>query len=122
MHITNSTQHEYLFDAMETIPCVKHKADWTLKWISDQCSTFSERLVAFTAVKGIFSGSCASIFWLKKHGLMSGLTFSNELISCDEDMHTDFACLLFSHLKHCLHPDTYTHPSHQPSLPPSEAA
>ncbi|KAG2031065.1 ribonucleotide reductase small subunit, partial [Suillus americanus] len=73
-YIKDSTQRKYLFDAMETIPCVKHKADWALKWISDQCSTFGERLVAFTAIKGIFfSGSFASIFWLKKHGLMLAL-------------------------------------------------
>lgn len=106
-YIKDSAQREYLFDAMETIPCVKRKADWALKWISDQRSTFGERLVAFAAVEGIFfSGSFASIFWLKKRGLMPGLTFSNELISRDEGMHTDFACLLFSHLKRRPHPDT----------------
>ena len=70
-----------------------------MKWISDRESTFAQRLVAFAAVEGIFfSGSFASIFWLKKRGLMPGLTFSNELISRDEGLHTDFACLLFSHL------------------------
>ncbi|KAG1753928.1 ribonucleotide reductase small subunit [Suillus paluster] len=106
-YIKDSAQREYLFDAVETIPCVKRKADWALKWISDQRSTFAERLVAFAAVEGIFfSGSFASIFWLKKRGLMPGLTFSNELISRDEGMHTDFACLLFSHLKRRPHPDT----------------
>jgi ribonucleoside-diphosphate reductase subunit M2 len=106
-YIKDSAQREYLFDAMETIPCVKRKADWALKWISDQRSTFGERLVAFAAVEGIFfSGSFASIFWLKKRGLMPGLTFSNELISRDEGMHTDFACLLFSHLKRRPHPET----------------
>jgi ribonucleoside-diphosphate reductase subunit M2 len=106
-YIKDSAQREYLFDAMETIPCVKRKADWALKWISDQRSTFGERLVAFAAVEGIFfSGSFASIFWLKKRGLMPGLTFSNDLISRDEGMHTDFACLLFSHLKRRPHPDT----------------
>ena len=106
-YIKDPRQREYLFDAMETIPCVKRKADWALKWISDQRSTFAERLVAFAAVEGIFfSGSFASIFWLKKRGLMPGLTFSNELISRDEGMHTDFACLLFSHLKRRPHPDT----------------
>lgn len=106
-YIKDTAQREYLFDAMETIPCVKRKADWALKWISDQRSTFGERLVAFAAVEGIFfSGSFASIFWLKKRGLMPGLTFSNELISRDEGMHTDFACLLFSHLKRRPHPDT----------------
>jgi len=91
---------------VETIPCVKKKADWALTWISDRRSAFGERLVAFAAVEGIFfSGSFASIFWLKKRGLMPGLTFSNELISRDEGMHTDFACLLFSHLKRRPHPD-----------------
>ncbi|KAF8897422.1 ribonucleotide reductase [Infundibulicybe gibba] len=106
-YIKDSAQRDYLFDAVETIPCIKRKADWALKWISDTRSTFAERLVAFAAVEGIFfSGSFASIFWLKKRGLMPGLTFSNELISRDEGMHTDFACLLFSHLKRRPHPDT----------------
>ncbi|KAF8484957.1 ribonucleotide reductase small subunit [Russula ochroleuca] len=106
-YIKDPAQREHLFDAVETIPCVKKKADWALTWISDRQSTFAERLVAFAAVEGIFfSGSFASIFWLKKRGLMPGLTFSNELISRDEGMHTDFACLLFSHLRRRPHPDT----------------
>jgi ribonucleoside-diphosphate reductase subunit M2 len=106
-YIKDAAQREHLFDAIETIPCIKRKADWAIEWISDQRSTFAERLVAFAAVEGIFfSGSFASIFWLKKRGLMPGLTFSNELISRDEGMHTDFACLLFSHLKRRPHPDT----------------
>ncbi|KAI0321829.1 ribonucleotide reductase small subunit [Amylostereum chailletii] len=106
-YIKDPVQREYLFDAVETIPCVKKKADWALRWISDHGSVFGERLIAFAAVEGIFfSGSFASIFWLKKRGLMPGLTFSNELISRDEGMHTDFACLLFSHLKKRPHPDT----------------
>ncbi|KAG6900902.1 Ribonucleotide-diphosphate reductase (RNR), small subunit [Termitomyces sp. T159_Od127] len=106
-YIKDQAEREYLFDAIETIPCIKRKAEWALKWISDKDSTFAERLVAFAAVEGIFfSGSFASIFWLKKRGLMPGLTFSNELISRDEGMHTDFACLLFSHLKRRPHPDT----------------
>ncbi|KAF7983881.1 hypothetical protein HWV62_18228 [Athelia sp. TMB] len=106
-YIKEPAQREYLFDAVETIPCVKRKADWAMRWINDKQSTFAERLVAFAAVEGIFfSGSFASIFWLKKRGLMPGLTFSNELISRDEGMHTDFACLLFSHLKRRAHPDT----------------
>ncbi|KAG6891296.1 Ribonucleotide-diphosphate reductase (RNR), small subunit [Termitomyces sp. T32_za158] len=106
-YIKDQAEREYLFDAIETIPCIKRKAEWALKWISDKNSTFAERLVAFAAVEGIFfSGSFASIFWLKKRGLMPGLTFSNELISRDEGMHTDFACLLFSHLKRRPHPDT----------------
>ncbi|KAG5650252.1 Ribonucleotide-diphosphate reductase (RNR), small subunit [Sphagnurus paluster] len=106
-YIKDNDEREYLFDAIETIPCIKQKAEWALKWISDKESTFGERLVAFAAVEGIFfSGSFASIFWMKKRGLMPGLTFSNELISRDEGMHTDFACLLFSHLKRRPHPDT----------------
>ena len=106
-YIKDAAEREYLFDAVETIPCIKRKAEWALKWISDKRSTFGERLVAFAAVEGIFfSGSFASIFWLKKRGLMPGLTFSNELISRDEGMHTDFACLLFSHLKRRPHPET----------------
>jgi len=109
-YIKDPAQREYLFDAVETIPCVKRKADWALRWISDQRSTFAERLVAFAAVEGIFfSGSFASIFWLKKRGLMPGLTFSNELISRDEGMHTDFACLLFTHMKCRPHPEVVRH-------------
>lgn len=82
-----------------TVPCIRKKADWALRWITDKDSTFASRLIAFAAVEGIFfSGSFAAIFWLKKRGLMPGLTFSNELISRDEGMHTDFACLLFKHL------------------------
>ena len=106
-YIKDPAQREHLFDAVETIPCVKRKADWAMRWISDRKTSFGERLVAFAAVEGIFfSGSFASIFWLKKRGLMPGLTFSNELISRDEGMHTDFACLLFSHLKRRPHPET----------------
>jgi len=99
-YIKDPVQREYLFDAVETISCVKKKADCALTWISDRRSVFGERLVDFAAVEGIFfSGSFASIFWLKERGLMPGLTFSDEFISRDEGMHTDFACLLFSHLK-----------------------
>ncbi|OKL60800.1 Ribonucleoside-diphosphate reductase small chain [Talaromyces atroroseus] len=98
-YINEPKQRTYLFDAIDNIPCIRKKADWALRWISDKESTFAQRLVAFAAVEGIFfSGSFASIFWLKKRGLMPGLTFSNELISRDEGLHTDFACLLFSHL------------------------
>lgn len=100
-YIKDPKEAEYLFNAIETIPCIKKKADWALRWISDEKALFAERLVAFAAVEGIFfSGSFASIFWLKKRGLMPGLTFSNELICRDEGLHTDFACLLFAHLKH----------------------
>ncbi|KAI9636000.1 ribonucleotide reductase [Dioszegia hungarica] len=106
-YIKDPARRTYLFGAIETIPCIKKKADWALKWITDTRSTFAERLIAFAAVEGIFfSGSFASIFWLKKRGLMPGLTFSNELISRDEGLHTDFACLLFSHLRRRPHPET----------------
>jgi ribonucleoside-diphosphate reductase subunit M2 len=105
-YIADVNQREYLFGAIETIPCVSKKAEWALHWISDKESSFGERLVAFAAVEGIFfSGSFASIFWLKKRGLMPGLTFSNELISRDEGMHTDFACLLLTHLQKRPHPN-----------------
>jgi len=91
-----------LFHAIETIPCVTEKANWAMKWIKSS-NSFAERLVAFAAVEGIFfSGSFCAIFWLKKRGLMPGLTFSNELISRDEGLHCDFACLLFSMLKNKL--------------------
>ncbi|KAI9507726.1 beta subunit of ribonucleotide reductase [Russula earlei] len=104
-YISDPQQRAYLFGAIETVPCIKKKAEWALRWISDKSSTFAERLVAFAAVEGIFfSGSFAAIFWIKKRGLMPGLTFSNELISRDEGMHADFACLLFKHLRRRPHP------------------
>ncbi|XP_026933679.2 ribonucleoside-diphosphate reductase subunit M2 isoform X1 [Acinonyx jubatus] len=100
-YIKDPREREFLFNAIETMPCVKKKADWALRWIGDKESTYGERVVAFAAVEGIFfSGSFASIFWLKKRGLMPGLTFSNELISRDEGLHCDFACLMFKHLVH----------------------
>ena len=90
---------------METVPCVKKKAEWALRWIQSS-ESFAERLIAFAAVEGIFfSGSFCAIFWLKKRGLMPGLTFSNELISRDEGLHTDFACLLYSMLNNKLSKD-----------------
>ena len=77
----------------------QEKAKWALHWISSDCASFGERIIAFASVEGIFfSGSFAAIFWLKKRGIMPGLTFSNELISRDEGLHTDFACLMFKHL------------------------
>ncbi|XP_076128570.1 ribonucleoside-diphosphate reductase subunit M2 isoform X1 [Alosa pseudoharengus] len=98
-YIKDHKQREYLFNAIETLQCVKKKADWALNWIGNKNAEFGERVVAFAAVEGIFfSGSFASIFWLKKRGLMPGLTFSNELISRDEGLHCDFACLMFKHL------------------------
>ncbi|XP_049879294.1 ribonucleoside-diphosphate reductase subunit M2 [Pectinophora gossypiella] len=98
-YIRDPNERDFLFNAIETLPCVKKKADWALQWIASKSATFGERIVAFAAVEGIFfSGSFASIFWMKKRGLMPGLTFSNELISRDEGLHTDFACLMFKHL------------------------
>lgn len=101
--IRDKVQKDNLFRAIETIPCVKKKAEWALRWISGEADgslSFGERLVAFAAVEGIFfSGSFCSIFWLKKRGLMPGLTFSNEAISRDEGLHCEFACLLFSKLQ-----------------------
>jgi ribonucleoside-diphosphate reductase beta chain len=94
-YIKDEKQKDYLFHAIDNIPCIKKKADWALRWIYSN-DNFAERLVAFAAIEGIFfSGSFCSIFWLKKRGLMPGLTFSNELISRDEGLHTDFACLLY---------------------------
>lgn len=106
-YIRDREERAHLFHAMDTIPCIKKKAQWALRWISDTSSTFAERLVAFAAVEGIFfSGSFAAIFWIKKRGLMPGLTFSNELISRDEGLHTDFACLLLRHLRRKPHHTT----------------
>lgn len=93
--IKDPIQKDYLFHALETVPAVKLKGEWALKWINSE--SFAERLVAFAAVEGIFfSGSFCSIFWLKKRGIMPGLSFSNELISRDEGLHCDFACLLYN--------------------------
>jgi len=101
-YIQDTKEKDYLFNAIENMPCVAKKADWALRWIEE--GKFAERLIAFAAVEGIFfSGSFCSIFWLKKRGLMPGLTFSNELISRDEGMHCDFACLLYnSHIQNKL--------------------
>lgn len=94
-YIKDTAEKNHLFNAIDTLDCVKRKANWALRWI-DQGS-FAERLVAFAAVEGIFfSGSFCSIFWLKKRGLMPGLSFSNEVISRDEGLHCDFACLLYT--------------------------
>ena len=85
-----------LFTAMESFPCIKKKADWAIRWIEDKNSSFATRLVAFACIEGIFfSGAFCSIFWLKRRGLTPGLTFSNELISRDEALHTEFAVLLY---------------------------
>jgi len=105
-YIKDNKEKDYLFNAVENLECVKKKADWALRWIDE--GSFTENLIAFAAVEGIFfSGSFCSIFWLKKRGLMPGLTFSNELISRDEGMHCDFACLLYnSHIQNKLPKET----------------
>ena len=98
-YITDTDEKNHLFNALETVPSVRKKGEWALKWLSRKKGSFAQRLVAFAAVEGIFfSGSFCAIFWLKKRGLMPGLTFSNELISRDEGLHCDFACLLHSKL------------------------
>jgi ribonucleoside-diphosphate reductase subunit M2 len=98
-YIKDSLEKEKLFKAIEHFPCIKKKSDWAQKWIHDNRSSFACRLVAFACVEGIFfSGAFCSIFWLKKRGLMPGLTFSNELISRDEALHCEFAVLLYSKL------------------------
>jgi ribonucleoside-diphosphate reductase subunit M2 len=98
-YIKDTSEKAKLLNAIETVPCVQKKAHWALKWCNRKNSSFAERLVAFAAVEGIFfSGSFCSIFWLKKRGMMPGLCFSNELISRDEGLHCDFACLLYSKL------------------------
>src|SRR5436190_2530256 len=100
-YIKDNVEKTRLLHAIDTVPCVKKKAEWALRWISN--GSFAERLIAFAAVEGIFfSGSFCSIFWLKKRGLMPGLSFSNELISRDEGLHCDFACLLYSMLENQL--------------------
>ena len=102
-YVKNKEEKHKLLNAIETIPCVKKKAEWALKWINDSESDFQTRLVAFASIEGIFfSGSFCAIFWLKKRGLMPGLAFSNELISRDEGLHTDFAVLLYSYIQNKL--------------------
>jgi ribonucleoside-diphosphate reductase beta chain len=103
-YIKDETEKDHLFNALQTLPCVEKKGRWALNWI-DNAPTFAHRLIAFAAVEGIFfSGSFCSIYWLKKRGLMPGLTFSNELISRDEGLHCDFACYLYSQLQNKLDP------------------
>lgn len=98
-YVKNSDEKTKLFKAIENYPCIKKKADWAVKWIQDKRSSFATRLLAFACVEGVFfSGAFCSIYWLKKRGLMPGLTFSNELISRDEALHTEFAVLLFNKL------------------------
>ena len=102
-YIKDNDHKNKLFNAIFTIPAIEKKAKWAEKWIKDKTSNFATRAVAFAAVEGIFfSGSFASIFWLKQRGIMPGLTFSNELISRDEGMHTEFACLMYSMIQNKL--------------------
>jgi ribonucleoside-diphosphate reductase subunit M2 len=102
-YIKNAEEKDRLFNAIENFPCIKKKSDWAQKWIHDNRSSFATRLVAFACVEGIFfSGAFCSIYWLKKRGLMPGLTFSNELISRDEALHCEFAILLYSKLQNKL--------------------
>merc|ERR1711998_153332 len=101
-YIKDPAEKDRVFDAMHTMPPVQEKAEWALSWMNDS-NSFAERVIAFAAVEGIlFSGSFCAIYWLKKRGLMPGLTFSNELISRDEGLHTEFACLLYGMLQNPL--------------------
>lgn len=103
--VRDGAERTHLLNAVDTVPCIQKKAQWALRWIKDPGS-FATRLVAFACVEGImFAGSFAAIFYLKKRGLCPGLAFSNELISRDESMHCDFACLLYAHLHHKLSDD-----------------
>jgi ribonucleotide reductase beta subunit family protein with ferritin-like domain len=98
-YIKDREEKQTLFKAIDNFPCIKKKADWAIKWINDKRSSFATRLIAFACIEGIFfSGAFCSIFWLKKRGIMPGLTFSNELISRDEALHTEFAILLYNKL------------------------
>jgi ribonucleotide reductase beta subunit family protein with ferritin-like domain len=102
-YINDKLEKDKLFNALEHFPCIKKKSDWAQKWIKDNRSGFATRLVAFACVEGIFfSGAFSSIFWLKKRGLLPGLTFSNELISRDEALHTEFAVLLYDKMENKL--------------------
>lgn len=106
-YIRDVSEKMRLLNAIETVPCVMKKAHWALQWCNRDLASFAERLIAFAAVEGIFfSGSFCSIFWMKKRGLMPGLCFSNELISRDEGMHCDFACLLYTKLVNKLPQDS----------------
>ena len=108
-YVRDSKEKNRLLNAIDTVPCVQKKANWALQWCERENASFTERVVAFAAVEGIFfSGSFCAIFWLKKRGLMPGLCFSNELISRDEGLHCDFACLLYSKLVNKLSPDRVT--------------
>lgn len=102
-YVSDTSEKEKLFNAIETLPAVKRKAEWAIRWINNKDASFAQLLVAFAVVEGIFfSGSFCAIFWLKKQGKMPGLTFANELISKDEGLHAEFACLLYSMLENKL--------------------
>lgn len=106
-YVKDTNERDYLFNSIETIDCVKKKAQWAIKWIESN-DDFRKRLIGFACVEGIFfSGAFCSIFWLKKRGLMSGLSFSNELISRDEGLHCSFACLLYKYIKNKLTEDEF---------------
>merc|ERR1712194_134436 len=107
-YVRDPAEQEEVFNAIATMPAVKEKAEWAIQYMNSE-NSFAERLVAFAAVEGVlFSGSFCAIYWLKKRGLMPGLTFSNELISRDEGLHTEFACLIYTMLQHQL-PDDIVH-------------
>jgi ribonucleoside-diphosphate reductase subunit M2 len=102
-YIKNPAEKLHLLHAINTVPCIQRKANWALKWCDPTNASFAECIIAFAAVEGIFFfGSFCAIFWLKKQGLMPGLSFSNELISRDKRLHCNFACLLYSKLINCL--------------------
>merc|ERR1711976_1121971 len=104
-YIKDPAEQEAVFNAIVTMPAVEEKAEWAIQYMNND-NSFAERLVAFAAVEGVlFSGSFCAIYWLKKRGLMPGLTFSNELISRDEGLHAEFACLLYNMLDHKLPED-----------------
>merc|ERR1712228_980720 len=104
-YIRDPVEKDRVFDAITTMPPVKEKAEWAMKWMNTE-NSFAERVIAFAAVEGVlFSGSFCAIYWLKKRGLMPGLTFSNELISRDEGLHAEFACMLYGMLQHQLPED-----------------
>ena len=105
-YIKDNEEKINIFNSIENIPCVAKKAKWAYKWIENKNVNFATRLIAFAIVEGVFfSGSFCAIYWLKKRGLMPGLTFSNELISKDEGTHCYFACLLYSYIKNKIKPD-----------------
>merc|ERR1711997_473935 len=104
-YIKDPAENDAMFNAIQTMPPVKEKAKWAVQWMNNK-NSFAERIVAFAAVEGVlFSGSFCAIYWLKKRGLMPGLTFSNELISRDEGLHAEFACMLYNMLQHRLPED-----------------